>query len=120
MYVCMYVCMYVYIYIYIYIYITSIGSGTGTVLKVSIWHRYRKKSKRYPTLVIIRVKNMKNSSCVCVTCRRAGGGGVSCAGEDEEGLDEGAQSVDDVSEDFGGVLLHVVGLTERPAQIRPL
>lgn len=63
---------------------------------------------------------MKNSACVCVTCRRAGGGGVSCAGEDEEGLDEGAQSVDDVSEDFGGVLLHVVRLTERPAHTRPL
>ncbi len=26
--------------------------GTGTVLKVSIWHWYRKKPKRYPTLVI--------------------------------------------------------------------
>ncbi len=36
----------------IYIYITSIGSGTGTVLKVSIWHRYRNKTKRYPTVII--------------------------------------------------------------------
>ncbi len=30
----------------------SIGSGTGTVLKESIWHRYqKKKKKRYQTLV---------------------------------------------------------------------
>ncbi len=67
MYVCMYVCMYMYICVYIYIYIyicvyiyihTVYNKyrfrhrfGTGTVLKVSIWHRYRKKTKRYPTLI---------------------------------------------------------------------
>ncbi len=48
-------CVCVCIYIYIYIYITSIGLGTGTILKVSIWHRYRKKKKRYPTLVPTRL-----------------------------------------------------------------
>ncbi len=63
--VCMYIyvyvyvyCMYMYMYIYIYIYIYIYNKyrfrhrlGTGTVLKVSIWHRYRKNPKRYPTLV---------------------------------------------------------------------
>ncbi len=48
------VCVYIYIYIYIYIYNKyrfKHRLGTGTVLKVSIWHRYRKKKKRYPTLL---------------------------------------------------------------------
>ncbi len=49
---CMYMCVYMCIYIYIYILyinnnnITSIG--LGTVLKVWIWHRYRKKKKTIP------------------------------------------------------------------------
>ncbi len=55
--------------VYIYINITSIGSGNGTVLKVSIWHRYRKKTKRYPTLI-----TMIQNSCKLVfqpaTCKQ--------------------------------------------------
>lgn len=39
------------------------------------------------------------------------GGGPGMGG-DEEGLDEGAQRVDDVPENLGGVLLHVVRLAE--------
>ncbi len=46
--VCVCVCMYIYIYNK---YRFRHRLGTGTVLKVSIWHRYRKKPKRYPTLV---------------------------------------------------------------------
>ncbi len=41
--VCMYVCMHVCMYIYNK-YRFRHRFGTGTVLKVSIWHRYRKKA----------------------------------------------------------------------------
>ncbi len=34
------------------IFFISIRLATGTVLKVSIWHRYRKKKQRYTTLLI--------------------------------------------------------------------
>ncbi len=35
-------------YFFYIIFFISIGSGTGTILKVSIWHRYRKKTKTLP------------------------------------------------------------------------
>lgn len=35
-------------------------------------------------------------------------------GDNEEGLDEGAKGVDDVSEDLSGVLFHVIRLAEWP------
>ncbi len=49
---CVCVCVYIYIYINKYNkYRFRHRLGTGTVLKVSIWHRYRKKTKQYPTLL---------------------------------------------------------------------
>ena len=49
-----------------------------------------------------------------LTCSCVGGGRVPGVGSDEEGLDEGAQGVDDVPEHLGGVGLHVVRLAEGP------
>lgn len=46
------------------------------------------------------------------TSGRVGGGRVPCVGHDEEGLDEGAQGIDNVPKHLGGVLLHVVGLAK--------
>lgn len=48
-----------------------------------------------------------------LTSRCIDGSSVAHIGDDEEGLDERAQGVDDVSEYFSGVLLHVVRLAER-------
>lgn len=41
------------------------------------------------------------------------GWSISSMRDDEEGLDEGAQGIDNVSEYFSGVLLHVIRLAER-------
>lgn len=51
---------------------------------------------------------------VVLTSRGIGGSRVACVGDDEEGLDEGAQGVNNVPEHLGRVLLHVIGLAERP------
>ncbi len=41
-------------FLFIYKYRFRHRLGTGTVLKVSIWHRYQKKTKRYPTLIMTK------------------------------------------------------------------
>lgn len=47
-----------------------------------------------------------------LTSRGADSGGSPSMGGNEEGLDEGAKRINDVSEYLGGVLLHVIRLTE--------
>ena len=74
--------------------------------------RQKYKATIIKQLVICLYRSEVSAERLTLTNRCVGGCWVPSVGHDEEGLDEGPQGVDNVPEDLGGVLLHVIGLAE--------